>query len=367
MNQLSNTVRSPVRRQGASRYLLITLLSFAASVSLTRFFLTLTGYPRLGTGNLHIAHVLWGGLLLFLAALLPLILANRWVFTIGSVLAGVGAGLFIDEVGKFITSTNNYFYPPAATIIYVFFLLTVLVYLQIRRPPSRDPRAAFYRAFDGLQEVLDHDLDPEEREDLTVQLQSIAEETRNPNLAQLAADLLQFLAHDRLALAPQRPGLPDRLRATLTRLEGSRLTRNRFRMSLAGGGLGLGVLQLTGLVNVALALGTSVRLEQLMSGWILNSFVSSKAALGWFLVRLALEAASGSILLMAAVLWILHRDRRAISLNIIGLLLTLAGINLLEFYFDQFAAILPATVQFGLLLATLRYRNKFLAPIPAEG
>ncbi len=96
-------VRRPVKRQGAERYLRFTLLSFAASVALTRLFLGLTGYPQVGGGGLHIAHVLWGGLLLFVAALLPLLLANRWVLTVEAILGGVGVGLFIDEVGKFIT------------------------------------------------------------------------------------------------------------------------------------------------------------------------------------------------------------------------------------------------------------------------
>ncbi len=92
-----------IRRDSAERYLSVVLLSFAASVSLTRLFLSLTGYPQIGGGDLHIAHALWGGLLLFIAALLPLIIANRGVYTVTGFLAGVGVGLFIDEVGKFIT------------------------------------------------------------------------------------------------------------------------------------------------------------------------------------------------------------------------------------------------------------------------
>jgi hypothetical protein len=364
MNNIASRIRTPVRRQGASRHLLVTLLSFALSVTLTRMFLNLTGFPQLGSGGLHIAHVLWGGLLLFLAALIPLVIANQWAFTLGAALAGTGVGLFIDEVGKFVTAENNYFYPPAAPIIYVFFLLCVLLYLQIRRTPSRDPRAAFYRAFEGMQEVLDRDLDPEERDELIAQLKSAAENTENPNLTRLADSLLQFLLYDRLDLVPARPGLADRLRAGLERLEGKWLTRSRFRMALAGAGTGIGAFFLAGLVNVLLAIGTSVRIEQLMSGWILNSFVSSKAALGWFLVRLGLDAAAGSILIAAAILLILGRDRPAINLSIFGLLLILAGVNLLEFYFDQFSEILPATVQLCFLLATLRYRAKFSVAQP---
>src|SRR5574341_1028791 len=114
MKPYFHSVRSPVRRPGADSYLLITLLSFALSVTLTRMFLFLTGYPQLGGGTLHIAHVLWGGLLLFVAMLLPLLLANRSTYMLSAIVGGIGVGLFIDEVGKFITKTNDYFYPAAA-------------------------------------------------------------------------------------------------------------------------------------------------------------------------------------------------------------------------------------------------------------
>ena len=67
MNRLISRVRQPVKREDAEHYLLLTLLSFAASVTLTRLFLSLSGYPQIGGGELHVAHMLWGGLLLFAA------------------------------------------------------------------------------------------------------------------------------------------------------------------------------------------------------------------------------------------------------------------------------------------------------------
>ncbi|MBV9455645.1 MAG: hypothetical protein JOZ19_16260, partial [Rubrobacter sp.] len=139
-------IRKPVKREDAEQYLVITLLGFAASVILIRLFLELTGYPQVGNSELHVAHVLWGGLLLFIACLLSLVFANRWVYKVSALLAGVGVGLFIDEVGKFITQSNNYFYPAAAPIIYVFFLLTVLGYLQVRHIRSHDARVELYHA-----------------------------------------------------------------------------------------------------------------------------------------------------------------------------------------------------------------------------
>src|SRR3990170_4953541 len=180
MSRWVSRIRRPVRREGVELYLLLMLLSFGGSVALTRLLLELTGYPQLGSGGIHIAHVLWGGLLLYLAALLPLILANRWVYVLGAVLGGVGVGLFIDEVGKFITQTNDYFEPLAAPIIYAFVVLSVLLYFRVSRPVPRDPRAELYQVLEAMEEVLDHDLDAQERQELELRLKGVAQDDRHP-------------------------------------------------------------------------------------------------------------------------------------------------------------------------------------------
>src|SRR3974377_1328813 len=113
--QSRKAARRPVRRSEADKDILYMLLSFAASVVITRVFLQLTGFPKIGgESGLHIAHLLWGGLLLFIATLLALIFANQWVYPVTAILSGIGVGLFIDELGKFLTARNRYFYPRAA-------------------------------------------------------------------------------------------------------------------------------------------------------------------------------------------------------------------------------------------------------------
>lgn len=96
--------RTPVKRSLASKYILMMVVTFAATVVITRYYLEWTGYPQIGGGELHIAHLLWGGPALLIASLLPLIFANRRTYHWAAVLSGVGVGLFIDEVGKFITN-----------------------------------------------------------------------------------------------------------------------------------------------------------------------------------------------------------------------------------------------------------------------
>ncbi len=249
MAGLISHIREPVRRAGAETYLLITLLTFAATVVLIRMFLRLTGYPQVGGGGLHIAHLLWGGLLLFVASLLPLILANRWVYVAGALLSGVGVGLFIDEVGKFITTTNDYFYPGAAPIIYAFFMLTVLLYLRVRRPPSHEPRAELYRDLDVMTEVLDHDMEPHERAELEGRLRQVARTTSQPEMARLARDLLDFITSDSLRLAAETPTLWERVVGQARALEARYLGRRRLKTLLIVG-FGLLVMLLVVIVVV---------------------------------------------------------------------------------------------------------------------
>ena len=89
--------------------------------------------------------------------------------------------------------------------------------------------------------------------------------------------------------------------------------------------------------------------------------VKREAADRYLLLTLLSFAASvGITLFMAAVYFILGRERLAVRLSVIGLLLSLAVVNLLLFYFDQFVTLLTATIQFLLLLGVLRYRQRYL-------
>ena len=164
--------RTLIQRRRAADYLLITLLSFGFSVGATRLLLDLTGYPQLGAGNLHIAHVLWGGLFLFIAALLPIIYINEWMIALSALISGFGVGLFIDEVGKFITQTNDYFFPSAAPIVYVLFLLTVFIFTQVRIERRPSSRSIFYGIMERLTEILDRDLSEDEAVEIQKKLEN---------------------------------------------------------------------------------------------------------------------------------------------------------------------------------------------------
>lgn len=122
------------------------LVSAVVTVIVIRAYLSATGYPQIGGGGLHIAHVLWGGLLMLVGVFTMVLRLGRPALRLGAFLAGVGFGFFIDEIGKFVTSDVNYFFEPAVAMIYVIFVAIALVLAVVRRRITIDSRTALANA-----------------------------------------------------------------------------------------------------------------------------------------------------------------------------------------------------------------------------
>jgi hypothetical protein len=356
-----NRFRAPVKRQSAERYLLLMLVSFACTVVLTRLFLQATGYPQIGSGVLHVAHVLWGGLLLFAATLLTIIFANRWVYTLVALSGGIGVGLFIDEIGKFITQNNDYFFPFAAPIIYAFFLLSVLIYLQVRRPTKTDARVELYHALDQVMELIENDLDENEHADLEARLGRVIAAPQYPEQARLAEALLAVLNSDTITISRTNPTLWQRLIGQFEKFEQRFLTERRYRVLLVLGLAVAGVSSLIELVLFGSALFSPQVLEELVSRLLLSSTsLNGPASVTWFLILLLLSGITGLMMLIGGGLLFIGRTRLGSEISFLGLLFALTTVNLLLFYFNQFAAVSTTLWEFALLVAVLRYRLIYL-------
>jgi len=352
--------RTPVQRKHAAQYLLITLISFAFSVGGTRLFLEILGYPRLGGGQLHFAHVLWGGLFLFVASLLPLILINRWGLRLSALLAGFGIGLFIDEVGKFITQTNDYFYPAAAPIVYVMFLLTVLVFAQIRNNRKSSVRAEMYGVLEDFEEVLDQDLSADEFHDLIGKLDLVIAENKTPELVDLARHLKTYLEMNRNKVVPDDPGLYDRVRGWIKKFENNYLHRKRLRKIIVVGLIAWAIWALVSPIGFLLVSRDAAQLQVFLDQLISNRLVRNASGLNWFEARVLLEGGVGIFALVAAGLITTKTEVQGIWVGIADLLVMLTIVNPLIFYFDQFSTMIAAFFHFALFILLIRYKQRFL-------
>ncbi|MBN2608499.1 MAG: hypothetical protein JXA64_05235 [Candidatus Fermentibacteraceae bacterium] len=122
-----------MRDADAGGLLELLFVTAVAAILVNRAFLSLTGYPKIAFGHFHIAHMLWGGLLMLAALVMVFRYWNPSVRRLAAFASGVGFGLFIDELGKFITRDNDYFFKPTIAIIYIIF---VVMYLSFRRMTS---------------------------------------------------------------------------------------------------------------------------------------------------------------------------------------------------------------------------------------
>lgn len=155
-----------IRGLDAGSYLETFFVSAVSSLLLVRAFLELTGFPNFGGARFHIAHMLWGGMFMMGALLVSLAFINKEAKQLASVLGGAGFGMFIDELGKFITRDNNYFYQPAVALIYVVF---ILLFLAIRHAEKYFPITEKVYAVNSLElakEAIMDDLDPQEHKKL---------------------------------------------------------------------------------------------------------------------------------------------------------------------------------------------------------
>jgi hypothetical protein len=194
-----------VRNLSASEPLEIFMVAAVSAVLLIRFSLSVLGYPQVGGAGLHIAHLLWGGLLMLVGTILVFLYLGQRVLRLAAVVAGAGFGTFIDELGKFITSDNNYFYRPTMSLIYVVFVSLFMVLVHVKRQRGWSEETYVMNALMVLQEAVIRDLDQSER------ARAMAFLLRVSHRHQEIVEPLRRLLVGIPPIRPARPSLANRL------------------------------------------------------------------------------------------------------------------------------------------------------------
>ncbi|EGD23690.1 hypothetical protein HMPREF0724_12521, partial [Prescottella equi ATCC 33707] len=131
------------------------------TILVTRAYLHATGYPQIGGSTLHIAHALWGGLGMVVALVVVFSFLGALPRMVAVVAGGIGFGLFLDEVGKFVTQTNDYFFQPSVAIMYVVVVALLLVNRWIHDNRTQSSAEDLANAAGTAADGLIHGLTPE--------------------------------------------------------------------------------------------------------------------------------------------------------------------------------------------------------------
>lgn len=144
--------------EDGSESILLVLIWSVLSLLGTRFFLQLVGFPKLGGGDWHVAHTLFGGVAMTIGMALVLAYkgfgARKW----GATIFGIGLGWFVDEIGKFLSTDNDYFFEPAISLAYAFFIILFLFYrfVKHRDKVPVETNSRFLKLFARLKSLTYH-------------------------------------------------------------------------------------------------------------------------------------------------------------------------------------------------------------------
>ncbi len=156
-----------IRNAEAPELIELFLIGSIVSVLVIRAFLAATGYPQIGGEGLHIAHMLWGGVFMVVALLLLFTFLGHVTFRLAAVLAGAGFGTFIDELGKFITNDNDYFFQPTVGIIYIIFISMFLLLRTLRQRRENPPEMSLANVLNRLEGSVTGRMDLESKRKIT--------------------------------------------------------------------------------------------------------------------------------------------------------------------------------------------------------
>lgn len=346
--------RGPITRPSAGTSVGLMVASATITILITRFYLFVTGYPQIGGEIFHIAHAVWGGLLLMIGLFLALAMANRWSSLVGGLVGGIGAGLFVDEVGKFITKDNDYFFPLAAPIAYGVLMAFAFAAYMVGRSTRDTSRSHLYAALELMRPALDGPMTQRQLDRARDHLDSAREMKCDERTCAIIDGL------DHALKVAERDVDTDPSGATgwidkFEKWEHRFFPTDRVRAVCR---VGLGLLAVVGLIG-----GPGVLALSLWNLFGPNSLTGNNSMLGGDPGHVAwIAAAIASVTGLVAGILAFRAMRRlgpssdqwrsGVQSGLAALGLMLVGVNFLSSYFDQFLVLLDASAQatvFGML------------------
>jgi len=155
----------------------IFLVSAVAAILAIRFYLHFTGYPQIGDAQVHVAHTLVGGMMMVVSVMIFIHYMGKSTVILATILAGLGFGTFIDELGKFITRDNNYFFEPVIAYIYIILMVLYLSFKLLSTKKGISSKEYLANTVEIIKEAVISGLDKDQLELAQHYLQKITGQT----------------------------------------------------------------------------------------------------------------------------------------------------------------------------------------------
>ena len=257
-----------VRSIYAGRDSELFLVTAIATILIVRAALAATGWPQLGGGKIHFAHLLWGGLGMLIAFVIFMSMKGRLWDQLATLAAGIGFGLFIDELGKFITSDNDYFFRPVVAIIYMVFVVLFLVTRALVTTDHPSPQAALVNLFGLASEAAVRPWDESERAQA---LQLLAACDQSDPVVRDLTPVVNGMATQ----TSGHPGAYERIKARLGGFYDSLVRRRWFKAFVVGY---LALVALAGLLVGLAAIVAASGQKSAFDLWTYGEAISASAS-----------------------------------------------------------------------------------------
>lgn len=89
-------------------------------------------------------------------------IGNKVIWT-SAIVGGIGFGVFLDELGKFVTRDNNYLFQPTIALIYIIFLMLFFIFRYIESHSNLSRKEYLMNALRVLEEAVLNDMDKTEK------------------------------------------------------------------------------------------------------------------------------------------------------------------------------------------------------------
>lgn len=320
------------------------LVTAVAAVLLIRLFLQLTGFPQLGGDTLHIAHMLWGGLLMLLSIIVLLSFVGNTGHKLSAIIGGAGFGMFIDEVGKFVTQDNDYFFQPAISIIYIVFILTYIGVRWLHNSGTRTPLEYLVNALQEAQEIATEDLDENERDRALEYLSHCDPE-------QPLVKGLTSLMHQSTVVSPAQPDLFSRVKSATLGFYRRLVNKPWFSSMVILVFVGQLLIQI---LNIFVLLVFKKSWLEFLLRRPIETLGTGSTHISYFEGTMIVFGLSSAVLVALGV-WQIRRSRlRAFQMFLRSILVSIFFIQPLMFYRDQWSALIGLAFDI-LMFVALRY------------